>query len=125
MLFLFPLNSIKDMSGFRYVSMISMASLIYMGLVLIVEMPFYADFYLNNKDPKIKQHIVYFSFGWQFFTSAATTFFSYTCQIQLLPIYSELAFPNKRRITKVVNRAIIVDFVFYFIIAFCGYFSTF
>jgi hypothetical protein len=48
-LFLFPLNSIKDMSGFRYVSMVSMASLVYMGLVLIIEMPFYAKYYLSKE----------------------------------------------------------------------------
>jgi len=77
-LFLFPLNSIKDMSGFRYVSMISMASLVYMGLVLIVEMPFYAQYYLTPNKPYTRE-IEWAIFDWNFFTSAATTFFSYTC----------------------------------------------
>lgn len=124
LLFLFPLNSIKDMSGFRYVSMVSMASLLYMGLVLVIEMPMYAAYYLDPNNPKPRK-IVWFIFDINFFTSAATTFFAYTCQIQLLPIYSELAYPDERRIKKVVRRSIIVDFGFYFTIAFCGYMSTF
>jgi len=80
LLFLFPLHLIKDMSGFRYVSMISMGSLVYMGLVLIVEMPFYADYYLKP-GTTYERKIVWAIFDWNFFTSAATTFFSYTCQI--------------------------------------------
>lgn len=75
---LFPLNSIKDMSGFRYVSMLSMASLVYMGLVLIAEMPFYAIYYLKPNTGHEK-HIDWVLFNIDFFTSAATTFFSYTC----------------------------------------------
>uniref|UniRef100_A0A7S3MZG2 Amino acid transporter transmembrane domain-containing protein n=1 Tax=Strombidium inclinatum TaxID=197538 RepID=A0A7S3MZG2_9SPIT len=53
------------------------------------------------------------------------TFFAYTCQIQLLPIYSELVNPSYKRIRKVINRSISVDFFFYFVIAAAGYFSQF
>ena len=43
----------------------------------------------------------------------------------MLPIYSELQNPVYPRIVKVINRAILVDYVFYLTIASAGYFSTF
>ena len=42
-----------------------------------------------------------------------------------MPIYSELIHPNYKRITKVVDRAIFIDFFFYLTIAVFGYFSSF
>ena len=53
------------------------------------------------------------------------TFFAYQCQVQMLPIYSELVNPVYKRIEKVINRAIFVDFTFYSIIALIGFFSEF
>ena len=41
----------------------------------------------------------------------------------MLPIYSELYKPNYRRIKKVINRALIVDLLFYGIVAIAGYSS--
>jgi hypothetical protein len=41
-IFLLPLSMIKDMSGFRYVSLASIAALIYTGIVLLIELPEYA-----------------------------------------------------------------------------------
>ena len=64
-------------------------------------------------------------FDWNFFTGASITFFAYTCQVQLLPIYSELVNPNEKRIKKVVLRSVVVDLVFYLWIALAGYFSTY
>ena len=58
-------------------------------------------------------------------SSCSIVFFAFTCQMSLLPIYSELVAPNYRRIKKVVLRALITDCVFYYIIASAGYFSTF
>lgn len=43
----------------------------------------------------------------------------------MLPIYSELVNPNERRIKKIVTRAILVDILFYIVIAVAGYLSTF
>ena len=60
-----------------------------------------------------------------FFTGASITFFAYTCQVQLLPIYSELVNPNEQRIKKVVSRSLLVDLMFYVSIALAGYFSTY
>jgi len=62
---------------------------------------------------------------WNIFTGCSMTFFAFQCQVQMLPIYSELVNPVYRRIAKVINRAIFVDFSFYAIIALIGFFSEF
>lgn len=116
---LFPMSLIKDMSGFRYISFASIGALFYTGIVLICEMPAYIN---QNKDTA---HITPFVFDWNFFTGACITFFAYTCQVQLLPIYSELINPVERRIKKIVSTSIAVDLAFYLTIAAAGYFSTF
>lgn len=89
MVFLIPLSLIKDMSGFRYVSFASIIALFYTGVVLLVELPEYASANCPDGGPKA------FNFNWDFFGGAAKTFFAYTCQVQLLPIYSELVNPNE------------------------------
>ncbi len=116
---LFPLATIRDMAGFRYLSVASIVALFYTGLVLLVELPSY----FNAFWPTAKVELAYFDLN--IFSGAAITFFSYTCQIQLMPIFSELVRPNERRINKVVGRAIWIDFLFYFIIAQLGFFSMF
>lgn len=110
---------IKDMSGFRYISFASIFSLIYTGIVLYAELPSYIQ--QNWEDAKI----VPFYFDWNFFSGATITFFAYTCQVQLLPIYSELINPNERRIKKIISRSVFVDVMFYLAIAVAGYFSTY
>lgn len=116
---LFPLCMIRDMSGFRYVSFGSIISLLYIGILLLIELPEYAH---ENYSPE-KMHYLYFD--WNLLTGAALTFFSYTCQINLLPIYSELVNPNERRIKKIIVSSIVVDAAFYITIALAGYFSTY
>ena len=118
---LFPLSMIKDMSGFRHISVVSIFALIYTGIVLICELPDYIKAYRG--DPEVKIELA--CFDWNFFTGASITFFAYNCHVQLLPIYSELVNPNERRIKKVVARSISIDVLFYATIALAGYFSTY
>lgn len=66
-----------------------------------------------------------FKFDMNILTSFSLVFFAYTCQMAILPVYSELVNPNYRRISKVINRALAVDVTFYLIIASAGYFSMF
>jgi len=42
---LFPLSLIKDMSGFRHISIISVFVLVYTAIVLICELPEYVKAY--------------------------------------------------------------------------------
>ena len=66
-----------------------------------------------------------FEFDFNILTSFSLVFFAYTCQMSLLPVYSELVRPDYRRISKIVTRALLSDFIFYLVIASAGYFSTF
>jgi len=118
---LIPLSLIKDMSGFRYVSFASIIALFYTGIVLLIELKPYADHY--SHDPFVTIDAA--NFNIYLFKGACMTFFAYTCQVQLLPIYSELINPNEKRIKKVISRSIAVDLLFYLTIGCAGYFSTF
>jgi amino acid permease len=107
------------MSGFRYISFASIFALFYTGIVLLVELPGYID---QNYATAV---VTPAYFDLNIFQGASLTFFAYTCQIQLLPIYSELVAPNQRRINKVITRSIAVDVIFYLAIALSGFFSTY
>ena len=118
-LILFPLSSLRDMSSLRYAGLASVAALTYTLVVLVVELPWY---YKENESTATIHMI---KLDGNFLSGLAITFFAFTCQFSLLPIYSELVNPNYRRIKKVIYRSLILDCVFYYIIASAGYFSTF
>jgi amino acid permease len=86
---------------------------------MIIETPFY---YQQNIE---KAEIFACVIDWNIFTACSMTFFSYTCQVQLMPVYSELVNPNYKRISKVINRSMVTDMIFYMVIAGSGYLSTF
>jgi amino acid permease len=121
LLLLLPLSLKRDMSAFRYVSLASIAALLYTGIVLIVELPKYYNHFINH--PKTDVRFGFFDLD--MFTGCAMTFFAFQCQVQLLPIYSELVNPEYRRVIKVIDRAIAVDLFFYMTIAVAGYLSSF
>jgi len=109
------------MSSLAFAGVLSVLALFYTLLVMVIETPFY---YKENIDkPETVVHA--FIFDMNIFTSFSLVFFAYTCQMSLMPVYSELIRPNYKRINKIVSRAILLDFVFYIFIASAGYFSTF
>jgi amino acid permease len=87
---------------------------------MLIEVPDYYHKYHVEKGEKV----VWFSMGIDFFSGASITFFSFTCQASILPIYSELVNPNQDRMMKVIGRSLIIDCLFYCSIALVGYFST-
>ena len=58
---IFPMSLIRDMSGFRYVSTLSIIALFYTGIVLLIELP---DYISKNYKP---ERVVYFHFSLDFF----------------------------------------------------------
>ena len=93
----------------------------YTLLVLLIEQPFYWEEYRNKPETVI--HVA--KLDMNLFTSATLVFFAYTCQMSLMPVYSELVRPNYSRISRIVWRALTVDFIFYVLIGASGYFSMF
>ncbi len=57
---------------------------------MLVELPEYFHKYHTVKG----EQIVYFNMDLNFFSGCSITFFSFTCQASILPIYSELVNPN-------------------------------
>jgi len=118
---LLPLSLKRDMSSLAFAGVLSVAALTYTMVVMLVETPFYWKEYRNAP-----QTIIYaFKFDWNILTSFSLVFFAYTCQMSLLPVYSELVKPNYQRISKIVHRALLVDALFYYCVACTGYFSMF
>ena len=107
------------MSSLAFVGVFSVAALTYTLFVLLIETPFYYNQWHNK--PLIETRAIVLD--WNIFTSCSLVFFAYTCQMSIMPVYSELVKPNYRRIKKVIIRALLTDFVFYLLIANAGYFS--
>ena len=86
---------------------------------MLVELPEYAKEFYSP------ENISYVDFNKDFFSGCSTTFFAYTCQASILPIYSELINPNEKRMMKVIGRSLLIDALFYSSISLIGYFSTY
>ena len=114
-----PLSLKTDMSAFKYASLLSIACLTYTAIVLLIELP---NLYKENHDLTPYQPLF---LDFNLLTGASMTFFAFQCQVQLLPIYSELVNPEYRRISKVIDRAVSVDLIFYGLVAAAGFFSQF
>ena len=96
---------------------------------MLVELPEYISRYLNDSFPVVpgfpQPKIEYFIFDWNLLIGCSITFFAFTCQASIIPIYSELVMPSTKRMMKVIGRSLTVDCVFYCAIALVGYFSTY
>lgn len=120
-LILFPLSLKRDMSSLAFAGIMSVVALTYTLLVMMIETPFYFNEFRHA--PQTTIYAV--KFDWNILTSFSLVFFAYTCQMNILPIYSELVNPNLRRIKKIVYRALAIDALFYYLIACAGYLSMF
>ncbi|CDW77672.1 UNKNOWN [Stylonychia lemnae] len=116
---LFPTGSIREMSGFRYISIISLASLVYIMLILLFELPYYAK---QNFDA---ENLNFFKFDWDFFPNFSIAFFAFACHIDFIQIYYEMNEKNPKRASKLVYRSVAINILFYLSIGLAGYFSTY
>lgn len=115
-----PLSLIENLHGFRYISLIAIASIIYCDVVLIAQLPSYYE--ANYRPGRAVEA------SWNIFTflqGFAICVFAFNCQNHILPIYQELERKSTRRITKVISRSVFIMWFLYFTIAFAGYFSSF
>lgn len=116
---LFPLGSINKMSGFRYISIISITSLLYIMFVLVFELPQYI---VQNYS---YERMNFVTLDWSFFSNFSITFFAFGCHLEFVPICDELKDSNDNRVSKVVYRSVVTNSLFYLTIGMAGYFSTY
>jgi amino acid permease len=72
------------MSGFRYVSLLSLASLFYILVVLLIELPDYA------RRNFTWERLNYGHVDLKTFQSFAITFFAFQCHVEVIPIFDEM-----------------------------------
>jgi amino acid permease len=122
-LVVFPLSLTPKMSGLRYISILSVGSMVYIVLMLICQFPSYLTNYWNSESLPTPT-INYFTFDFSFFNCLGVIYFGYTNMSQLFPIYKELQTPTKPRVTKVIWRASWIVGFFYTMTPIFGYLST-
>ena len=110
----FPLCKQHDMTSLRYPSLIAILAIMF-AIVLIIVHSFYAISFENHFD--------WYKFDINFFSACGVTFFAYQCQPTFFPVYNDLENPTVARISKVVFRSIMFEYLLYVIVAGCGYLS--
>jgi len=101
--FILPMSLIRNLHGFRYISLLVVGSLFFTLFVLLIQLPSYIA---ANYRP---DRVVWFNWDIEKIVSASTVaFFAYTCQLQLLAVYSELQDRSNRRMNKVIDRAVLI-----------------
>mmetsp|Transcript_26495 Transcript_26495/g.19850 ORF Transcript_26495/g.19850 Transcript_26495/m.19850 type:complete len:124 (-) Transcript_26495:88-459(-) len=116
----FPLSLVKTIGGFRYISALSVISIFYLIFVLTINLPDYVHYYYD--DPSLSVRI--FQLDSNFLNAVGVTYFAYTNQSQLLPIYKELFNPIRRRVKKVYFSGDILITSIYLVLVLTGYLST-
>lgn len=124
-LLIIPLCLLKDISKMGMASILSIFTLIYAIIVIIVECPIYFANFLKNHDWKNDVNWFDITTGFDknlyFFRGTASIFFAYTCHAGAFPVYKSLKNNITRRVNKVFMRSILLDIVLYVIVGLCGY----
>ena len=111
------------MSAFRYVSIASLVCLMYTVVVMIINIPSEYEEFIKKEDVSQPKP---FNLDLNIFSAFSITIFILHSQSWLLPIQSDLVHPIKKnfsKISKVIDRVIIVDLLFYLALAIIGYIS--
>lgn len=71
-----PVSLKRDMSGFRYITGISILAEFYTGIVLIIQLPSYLAYAKQNPTVYVEDYAI---FDLNFFKGCSIVFFAYTC----------------------------------------------
>ena len=94
-------------------------------IIQLAEISFSTDGGVNPEPEDPDANFEAWKFDVNILDSAAISFFAYTCHAGLFPVYQELERKSASRMNKVAFRSVLIDAVFYIVVAVFGYLSTF
>lgn len=114
-----PLGFLKNMSKLQYAGMVGVFVFIYITIVVFIE-----SFFYYKEGRESGREIQYFkSIDWTFVDSFSIFLYCFSAHNGIFPIYNELKYPTKRRSFKVLNGAVIIQFIMFSVMTYSGFFS--
>jgi len=115
----FPVCLLRGVSNLRYATILSIFSISYTTIILIIELPFYW-----SKGYASLDKIVWYKFNTDFFGAFGITFFAFMSQTGFYAATERLTKRDESHLKTIVRRAITIDLAFYILITMTGYLST-
>ncbi|CAD7957479.1 unnamed protein product [Amoebophrya sp. A25] len=111
-----PLTVPRSISALRYVSPISVVSLMYTAVLIITRTP-------EKVTSNVVSELNVWTIDWNFFVALGNFIFAYNCHLNVVPVASELQIATDVKIRKITYSAVFVQMFFYLCIALAGYLS--
>ena len=104
---IFPLCILKQLSSLSYASLLSICTIAYTAIVLIIEMPFYWKQNYGTDDIQMQ----WFILDWEILDAFSMTFLAYSCQQTFFSVYDELSKNTSTRMRKVLYNIYIYIYI--------------
>eukprot|EP00830_Metopus_es_P018069 TRINITY_DN6165_c0_g1_i2.p1 TRINITY_DN6165_c0_g1~~TRINITY_DN6165_c0_g1_i2.p1 ORF type:complete len:478 (+),score=37.77 TRINITY_DN6165_c0_g1_i2:58-1434(+) len=115
---IFPVCLLKSVNNLRYATILSLTSITYTCVVLIVELPMYWS------NSKTERKITLFNLDWGFFDAFGITFFAFMSQTGFFAATEKLEKRDSSHLNAITVRAVTINLAFYFLITCAGFLST-
>jgi amino acid permease len=115
---LIPLSLAKNITSLRYLTIICVISIIYVTLLVVIQTPLYMTTMHNSI-----YDITLFKLDYSIADTISIIVFAFNAVTSVPVIYSELYMSNYRRMTKVINRSVVLSGFMYIILGSFGYLS--
>ena len=113
----FPLSLQKKVSEMKFLAILSMGSIIYIAVVIVIQFPYYLKENLLNE-------LEWFKLDTNFFSACSFALFAFVCHMSVATVFSEMKNPVIRRMKKVNFRACMIQLLTYIVLAVFGYLSV-
>ena len=114
----FFVGLLKDMSKLQYVGVVGAITLIYTSILIIVQCFFYYE-----QNHTVKYVALFQPLSLKYLDTLSIFLFGFICHMGIFPVYKSMKRPNRRRMLKILGRAVILEVVLYILIALAGFFS--
>jgi len=114
----FPLSLFRNLSDFRYLTLVSLVGLTYLTILVVIRTPNYIGNNGLGHDWLWRVHDIS-----AFPKCLSLCFTAYTVHMNVFACYDELQNPSRNRIVKVLFRSTMVQSTLYISIAICGFLS--